>query len=81
MPGRENKIRLMNRDDLRMGISAGMPGREKVRFMYRENLRIIGIVIMVVALAILIIFFDDIKAIFNEAMAEQADSLVDQLLR
>ena len=34
-----------------------------------------------VAMAVLVICFDDIKAMLNEAMMEQADSLVDQLLR
>lgn len=49
--------------------------------MRRENIRTIGVVMVFVALAVLVICFDDIKAMLNEAMMEQADSLVDQLLR
>ena len=49
--------------------------------MRRENIRTIGVVMVFVALAVLLIWFDDIKAMLNEAMMEQADSLVDQLLR
>ena len=49
--------------------------------MNRENIRTIGFVLVFVALAVLIICFDDIKAILDEAMMGQADSLVDQLLR
>lgn len=49
--------------------------------MSRENIRIIGFVLVFVALAVLVICFDDIKAMLNEAMVEQADSLMDQLLR
>lgn len=49
--------------------------------MSRENIRTIGFVLIFVALAVLVICFDDIKAMLNEAMMEQADSLVNQLLR
>ncbi len=49
--------------------------------MRRESVRTIGFVLVFVALAVLVICFDDIRAMFNEAMVEQADSLVDQLLR
>lgn len=49
--------------------------------MNRENLRTIGIVALVVVLMVLVIFFDDIKAMLNVAIAEQADSHLDQLLR
>ncbi len=49
--------------------------------MSRENIRTIGYVLVFVALAVLIICFDDVKAMWNEAMMEQADSLMDQLLR
>jgi len=49
--------------------------------MNRDYLRITGYVALIVALAALIIFFDDIKALFNGIMAEQTGSLVDQLLR
>ena len=49
--------------------------------MSRDNIRTIGFVMVFVALAVLVICFDDIKAILNEAMVEQADSLMDQLLR
>lgn len=49
--------------------------------MSRDNIRTIGLVMVFVALAVLVIFHDDIKAMLNEAMVEQADSLMDQLLR
>lgn len=49
--------------------------------MNKANLRIIGSAALVVVLMALVIFFDDIKAVLNEAMAEQADSLLNQLLR
>ena len=49
--------------------------------MSRDNIRTIGFVLIFVALAVLVICFDDIKIMFNEAMVEQADSLMDQLLR
>ena len=49
--------------------------------MRRENIRTIGVVMVFVTLAVLVICFDDIKAMINSAMMEQADSLVDQLLR
>lgn len=49
--------------------------------MRRENLRTIGMVLLFVVIAAVIICFDDIRAMLNEAMVEQADSLVDQLLR
>ena len=49
--------------------------------MRRESIRTIGFVLVFIALAVLVIRFDDIKAMINEAMVEQADSLMDQLLR
>lgn len=49
--------------------------------MRRDSLRTIGFVLLFVAIAVLIICFDDIKAMVNEAMMEQTQSLVDQLLR
>ena len=49
--------------------------------MSRDNIRTIGFVLVFVVLAVLVICFDDIKAMINEAMVEQADSLMDQLLR
>ena len=49
--------------------------------MSRDNIRTIVFVLEFVALAVLVICFDDIKAMWNEAMKGQADSLVDQLLR
>ena len=52
-----------------------------VRRVNKEKMRTVGYVALIVILALLVIFFDDIKAMFNEAMAEQAGSLVDQLLR
>ena len=49
--------------------------------MSRDNIRTIGFVLIFVVLVVLVICFDDIKAMLNEAMVEQADSLMDQLLR
>jgi len=49
--------------------------------MRRESIRTIGFVLVFVALSVLVICFDDIKAMLNKAMVEQADSLMDQLLR
>lgn len=49
--------------------------------MSRDNIRTIGFVLVFVVLAVLVICFDDIKAMWDKAMMEQADSLVDQLLR
>lgn len=49
--------------------------------MNREKMRMIGFAALVIILAILVICFDDIREMFNEIMSEQADSLVDQLLR
>ena len=55
--------------------------RSEVRCMRKDKLRIIGWVMMFVVIAIVVICFDDIKAMVNEVMVEQAESLVDQLLR
>ena len=49
--------------------------------MSRDNIKTIGLVMVFVALAVLVIFHDDIKTMLNGAMVEQADSLMDQLLR
>lgn len=49
--------------------------------MRRDNLRTIGYLLVFIALAMLVIFFDDIEAMINQAMAEQTQSLMDQLLR
>ena len=49
--------------------------------MRKEYLRTIGYVLVFVVLAVLVICFDDIKAAINAATMEQADSLVDELLR
>lgn len=49
--------------------------------MRRDSLRIIGFVLVFIVIAALVICFDDIKAMVNEAMMEQTQSLVDQLLR
>ena len=49
--------------------------------MRRENLRTIGMVLLFVVIAAVIICFDDIQTMLNEAMIEQADSLMDQLFR
>ena len=49
--------------------------------MRRDSLRTIGFVLVLIVIAVLVICFDDIKAMVNEAMMEQTQSLVDQLLR
>lgn len=49
--------------------------------MRRDSLRTIGLMFVVIAIAVLVICFDNIKAMMNEAMIKQADSLVNQLLR
>ena len=49
--------------------------------MRRDSLKSIGFVLLFVAIAVLVICFDDIKVMVNEAMMEQAQSLVNQLLR
>ena len=51
--------------------------------MSRDNIRKIGMIVVFVALAlaVLVVCFDDIKAALNQMMMGQADSLVDQLLR
>lgn len=49
--------------------------------MRRENLRTIGMVLLFVVIAAVIICFDDIRAILNETMMEQTDSMLDQLFR
>ena len=49
--------------------------------MRKEYLRTIGFVLVFVVLAVLVICFDDIKTMINAATMEQADSLLDQLLR
>lgn len=49
--------------------------------MSRESMRTIGYVLLFAAIAVVIIFFDDIRAAVSEMMMEQTDSLVDQLLR
>lgn len=49
--------------------------------MRRDSLKTIGFVLLFVVIAVLVIYFDDIKAMVNEAMMEQTQSLVDQLLR
>lgn len=36
--------------------------------MNRENLKVIGFVMLIVLMAVLVICFDDIKAMVNEAM-------------
>lgn len=49
--------------------------------MNRDKLRVAGYVVLIVRMVLLVIFFDDIKAVFNEMMMEQTGSLVDQLFR
>lgn len=47
--------------------------------MRRE--KTIGYLLIFIALAVLIAFFEDINTMINQAMEVQAESLVDQLLR
>lgn len=49
--------------------------------MSRDKLRTIGFVVAVIITAAAVIWFDDIRVMMDEAMMEQADSLMDQLLR
>lgn len=49
--------------------------------MRRENLRTIGMVLLFAAIAAVIICFDDIRAMLNETMMEQTDSMLNQLFR
>ena len=49
--------------------------------MRKYSLRTIGFVLVFMVIAALVICFDDIKAMVNEAMMEQTQSLVNQLLR
>ncbi len=49
--------------------------------MRRENLRTIGMVLLFMVIAVVIICFDDIRAMLNETMMEQTDSMLNQLFR
>ncbi len=49
--------------------------------MIRDKLMTIGFIVVVILIAMVVIWFDDIRAMMDEAMVEQADSLMDQLLR
>ncbi len=49
--------------------------------MSRDRLRTIGFMVAVILIAAAVIWFDDIRAMMNEAMMERADSLMSQLLR
>ena len=49
--------------------------------MSRGNVRTIRMLVLFVAIVMVIIFREEIGAMISEAMMEQADSLVDQLLR
>ena len=49
--------------------------------MSRDRLRTIGFMVAVILIAAAVIWFDDIRAIVDEAMMEQTDSLMSQLLR
>ena len=49
--------------------------------MRRDSLKTIGFVLLFVVIAVLVICFDDIKTMVNDAMMEQTQSLVDKLLR
>ena len=48
--------------------------------MCRDKLRTIGFIVVVILIAA-VIWFDEIRAMMDETMVEQADSLMDQLLR
>lgn len=49
--------------------------------MRNENLRTIGMMLLFVIIAVVIICFDDIRAMLNETMMEQTDSMLNQLFR
>ena len=49
--------------------------------MRKESLRTIGIMMMFVAVAMLILYHNELSALFDVAMTGQADSMMDQLLR
>lgn len=49
--------------------------------MKKETLRAFGFVLIVAALAVLVVCFNDIKAVISGIMMGQADFLMDQLLR
>ncbi len=49
--------------------------------MNRDKLRTIGFMVVVIFIAAVVIWFDDIRAMVDEAMMEQTDSLMSQLLR
>lgn len=49
--------------------------------MKREIFKLIGLAALVLLCVATVLMYDDIMAMMNEAMAEQADSLLEQLLR
>ena len=49
--------------------------------MCKDKLRTMGFIVVVILIAAAVIWFDEIRAMMDEAMVEQADSLMDQLLR
>ena len=49
--------------------------------MKRETFKLIGFAALVLLCVAAVFMYDDIMAMMNEAMAEQADSLLEQLLR
>ena len=49
--------------------------------MKRKTLKLIGFAALVLLCVAAVLMYDDIMAMMNEAMAEQADSLLGQLLR
>lgn len=49
--------------------------------MKRETFKLIGFAALVLLCVAAVLRYDDIMAMMNEAMAEQADSLLEQLLR
>lgn len=49
--------------------------------MKRETFKLIGFVALVLLCVAAVLMYDDIMAMMNEAMAEQVDLLLEQLLR
>jgi len=49
--------------------------------MRRDGLRILGFVLMVFAIVVLVISFDDIKTMANEAIIDWVNSSINQMFR
>lgn len=49
--------------------------------MKRETFKLIGFAVLVLLCVAAMLIYDDIMAMMNEAMAEQVDLLLEQLLR